>query len=107
MRESDFPISNLSAALARMAQTLSDSGAPLFGPAEAGAADTGIRAVREQLARDLSICIESLQFHDRLMQELTRAREILTGLCANKLLAQVPNATASEDRVAGSIELFR
>ena len=107
MRESDLPISNLSAALTRMAQTLSDSGAPLFGAGREGtAAGTDIQAVREAFARDIAICIESLQFHDRLMQELAQAREVLTALLNNRLLAKVPNTSANDGRIEGSIELF-
>jgi hypothetical protein len=48
----------------------------------------------------------SLQSHDRLTQQLSQARDILTGLAANKPLARVPNGPANERRREGTIELF-
>jgi hypothetical protein len=105
MQESDIPMSELTGALTRMAQTLSDIGAPLFHEGESPLSRER-QVVRDAIARDLAVCIESLQFHDRLMQQLTQAREILSGLAANKLLARVPNVPANEGGVEGSIELF-
>ena len=35
---------------------------------------------QNQLARDVAVCIESLQFHDRLAQQLTQVRNILATL---------------------------
>jgi hypothetical protein len=101
MQESEIPISKLSGALARMAQTLNDNGAPLFGAAVMRhTAD--LKIVRDAFASDIAICIESVQFHDRLMQQLKQARDILTGLTANRLLVARPAEPANE----GSIELF-
>src|SRR5437016_4169921 len=68
LQQSDIPISQLSCALARMAQTLADIGTPLFGPEGLAPTGDGARApqvLRDAFARDLAICIESLQFHDR------------------------------------------
>ena len=93
MREADAPILELSDALARMAQTLSDPAADL-------------QILRDTFARNLAVCIVSLQSHDRLTQQLSQARDILTGLAANKLLARVPNGPANERRLEGTIELF-
>lgn len=106
MQESDIPIARLSEALARMARTLGDLGTPLFGGGDQARAGTDVRAFRDALARDISVCIESLQFHDRLMQQLAQSREILTSLGANRLLAQVPETPAIDGRGGGSIELF-
>lgn len=107
IRESDIPISNLSAALARMARSLSAAGAPLFAqPDGEPRSELDLKAFRDALASDLAVCIQSLQFHDRLMQQLTQARDILTGLASNKLLAKVPNASANEAGNEGTIELF-
>jgi hypothetical protein len=86
MRESEEPVAELSAAVARMAQ---------LKVITAG-------AMRDALARDVAVCIENLQFHDRLMQQLTQVREALTGLAANRLPAQAPAIAAGES----SIELF-
>jgi hypothetical protein len=101
MQESELPISKLSSALARMAQTLNDSGAPLFGQA-ATHRTTDLQTVRDAFASEIAICIQSVQFHDRLMQQLKQARDILTGLATDSLPAGFPAAPANE----GSIELF-
>jgi hypothetical protein len=105
LQQSDIPISRLSAALARMAQTLTDIGTPLFGQAGARA-DTDLQVFRDVFARELAVCIESLQFHDRLMQQLTQARDLLTGSGPEPLLATVPALPANEGSMEGSIELF-
>ncbi len=103
MQQSDSPISELGGALARMAQTLSRSGTPLFGEhAEPPSGD--MQSLRESLARDIAVCIQSLQFHDRLMQQLTQARDLLTGHVGLPQV-RVP-APAKEGTIDGSIELF-
>jgi cysteine sulfinate desulfinase/cysteine desulfurase-like protein len=89
MQEADTPISELSAALALMAQTLSDPAADLH-------------ELRDTFARNIAVCIVSLQSYDRLTQQLSQARDILTGLAADKLLARVANVGDRE----GTIELF-
>jgi hypothetical protein len=109
LQQSDIPISQLSGALARMAQTLADIGTPLFGPEGLTPTGDGARApqvLREAFARDLAICIESLQFHDRLMQQLTQARDLLTGIGTQPLLSTLPALPANEGGIAGSVELF-
>jgi hypothetical protein len=98
LQQSDMPISRLSGALARMAQTLTDIGTPLFGQAGAQPA-ADLQVVRDAFARELAVCIESLQFHDRLMQQLTQARDLLTGLGTQPL-------PANAGSIEGSIELF-
>jgi hypothetical protein len=105
LQQSDIPISQLSGALARMAQTLTDIGTPLFSEAEANPAGD-LRVLRDALARDIAVCVESLQFHDRLMQQLTQARDLLSAISAKPLLATVPALPANEGNIAGSIELF-
>jgi len=105
MQQSDSPISELGGALARMAQTLSESGTPLFG-GPAGGSTGDAQSLRESLARDIAVCIQSLQFHDRLMQQLTQARDLLTGQVGNGLLQVRLPAPAREGSVDGSIELF-
>jgi len=105
LQQSDIPISQLSGALARMSQTLTDIGTPLVG---AAAADPGedLQALRNAFARDIAVCIESLQFHDRLMQQLSQARDLLTAVAAQELLAAVPGPPANEGSITGTIELF-
>ena len=105
MQQSDSPISELGSALGRMAQALRQVGTPLFG--EPGQEPTGdAQALRDALARDLAVCIQSLQFHDRLMQQLTQARDLLTGHVATGLLSHVPEVPANEGNIEGSVELF-
>jgi hypothetical protein len=65
------PMERLCDAVERMRQTL---------PADAPSRTVAISArdVRElQLARNLAICVESLQFHDRLLQQLAFVRDLL------------------------------
>jgi hypothetical protein len=106
LQQSDIPISRLSGALARMAQTLTDIGTPLFGQAGVQQPAADLQVVRDAFARELAVCIESLQFHDRLMQQLTQARDLLTGRGTQPLLATVPALPANEGSIEGSIELF-
>jgi hypothetical protein len=103
LQQSDIPISQLSGALARMSQTLTDIGTPLFG---AAAADPGgdLQVLRDAFARDIAVCIESLQFHDRLMQQLSQARDLLTAAAAQ--IAAIPGLPANEGNIQGTIELF-
>lgn len=103
MQQSDSPISELGSALARMAQTLSDIGTPLFGNTTAQAE---LQVFRDAFAREISVCIQSLQFHDRLMQQLTQARDLLTGGAPNTILMQIPGSPANEGSIEGSVELF-
>jgi hypothetical protein len=117
LEQSDIPISQLSSALARMAQTLTDSGTPLFGQTNVEPT-ADVQAFRAAFARDIAVCIESLQFHDRLMQQLAQARDLLTGVPAGDvtaaaapvgvkpLLATVAARPANEGSIEGSIELF-
>lgn len=67
---------------------------------------TDPQTLRDAMARDMSVCIQSLQFHDRLMQQLTHARDLLTGIATDSLLAQLPPAPANEGSLEGSVELF-
>jgi hypothetical protein len=68
LNESHKPVEDLSAALARMAQNLA-----CFSGGESAAS-------QPDLARDVAICIESLQFHDRLVQQLTQVRNLLASV---------------------------
>jgi hypothetical protein len=99
MQQSDNPISELGGALARMVQTLTDIGTPLFGNATA---QSELQVFRDAFARDIAVCIQSLQFHDRLMQQLTQARDLLTG-CASNTIRVTPG---NEGSIEGSVELF-
>ena len=104
LQQSDIPISQLSDALARMAQTLSDVGTPLFGAAATPSGDP--QTLRDVFARDIAVCIESLQFHDRLMQQLTQARDLLTAAASKPLLGAIAGPPANQGSIEGSVELF-
>ena len=88
MQETDAPIADIGAALARMTAVLADP-----------AAD--VAALRAVFARNIAVCIESLQSHDRLIQQLAQARDLLTG--SNFRTALGP---ANQTRREGTAELF-
>lgn len=74
MHESQIPVVELGGALTRLASRLN-------GEASEVCFD------RETFAREVGVCIESLQFHDRLMQQLTQVRNLLASLAAETLPA--------------------
>jgi len=69
LHESNGPVEDLSGALARIAR---------LAQSPPGAANEPLD--RAQLAREVAVCIESLQFHDRLTQQLTQVRNLLATL---------------------------
>ena len=73
LHESNGPVEDLSCSLARMAQLVQVQ------PGES-AATGDIQAHRAKLAQEVAVCIESLQFHDRLTQQLTQVRNLLATL---------------------------
>ncbi len=87
MQETDAPIADLGAALARMAATLDEPTAD-------------VATLRAVLTHNIAVCIESLQSYDRLMQQLAQARDILTGL------ARPANVPGEKPRREGTVELF-
>jgi hypothetical protein len=94
MRDTEMPATALGGALGRMS-------ADLIEWRKDGNTDVETRRLR--LERELAICIESLQFQDRLIQQLTAIRELL--------LQKRSIETTAIRRVAitaaeGSIELF-
>jgi hypothetical protein len=81
MRDTEPPVAELCEALSRIGgqlaawRTRAVAGEP--GPAALnGHAD----AVRAQLESDVAICIQSLQFHDRLIQQLCAVRGLLASV---------------------------
>jgi hypothetical protein len=88
MHESQRPVEKLAGALTRMSRTLAES------------EPTGTAAqYREVFERELAVCIQGLQFHDRLMQQLAHVRNCLAAVHAG-----FPNA-APEDIDAYWVEL--
>lgn len=73
LHESNGPVEDLSGALARIAQ-LAQS------PTGSGNGAANEPLDRAQLAREVAVCVESLQFHDRLTQQLTQVRNLLAVL---------------------------
>ncbi len=115
MRESHGPVSVLGSALERMAAALShysrsierrralEPRPPGGAGGHADAALGDLEACREALEREIAVCIESLQFHDRLMQRLTRVGHCLTGLTDGSRGSADPRRVNLSE---GSIELF-
>lgn len=73
LHESNGPVEDLSGSLARMAQLVQGEPGESAGPGD-------LQAHRAALAQELAVCIESLQFHDRLTQQLTQVRNLLATL---------------------------
>ncbi len=70
MHESQGPVSSLSSSLGRIAESV-------------GSPDKQMD--RATLAREMTVCVEALQFHDRLMQQLTQVRNLLASIAADTL----------------------
>ena len=79
LHESNGPVEDLSSALGRMAQLVQTRPDTARTAAE----------IQSQLARDVAVCIESLQFHDRLTQQLTQVRNILATLAFSDIPTDV------------------
>lgn len=62
LSESQRPVTELGEALARVSATLSAGGLPR--------------------PCDLAVCVESLQFHDRMVQQLSQVRDLLAAVAA-------------------------
>jgi len=90
VHESNGPVEDLSGALARMAQLVQSPPGN-----SAGTADKPLD--RAQLARDVAICIESLQFHDRLTQQLTQIRNLLATLAFSDIPADLAGGSVEGD----------
>jgi hypothetical protein len=89
MRDTEAPVMDMAGALARISSALARA-----------------QAVNEEacgcmhLKQDIAICIQSLQFHDRLIQQLTAVR---------RLMGSAPMAgelTSGFMPPEGSVELF-
>jgi hypothetical protein len=73
LHESNGPVEDLSGALTRLA---------LLAAPRPGESDPELR---RQVAREVAVCIESLQFHDRLTQQLTQVRNLLATLAGSDI----------------------
>ncbi len=105
MRESHGPVDRMAAALERMMRALARHARAL----ERLRRDHGaeqlkeLEQCREALEHEIAICIESLQFHDRLMQQLAQVR---AGLAALGGGPHAPVEMHPPEGSAGSVELF-
>jgi hypothetical protein len=79
MRDTENPVTDLGAALSRMVSTLTAVREHVEKKPFNGDTDN----TRVKLESELSICIQSLQFHDRLIQQLAAVRNLLTGLASH------------------------
>jgi len=104
MHDSQPPVLALGAALERMADVLKEQQRSLERAARSLGAEElrELRDTRSALERELTVCIESLQFHDRLMQQLAHVRDCLCGSGMPQPPAGLHRASLSE----GSVELF-
>ena len=78
LHESNGPVEDLGGALTRLAELAQSR------PGE-GSGIADFEAYRTLLAQDVAVCIESLQFHDRLTQQLTQVRNLLATLVFNDI----------------------
>jgi hypothetical protein len=79
MRDTEHPVTDLGQALSRMVSTLTTVREHVEKKPFNGDTD----GTRMRLESELSICIQSLQFHDRLIQQLAAVRNLLTGLSSH------------------------
>lgn len=113
MHESHAPVDRMGAALERMMRALAQNARALerlraacaAAPPEGPSAPLrDLEQCREALEREIAVCIESLQFHDRLMQHLAHVRGGLAALAGKSHAGGVE--IRKPDLGAGSVELF-
>jgi hypothetical protein len=80
LQESAGPVEDLGSALTRMALLIQP---------KPGDGASGDPELREQIAREISVCIESVQFHDRLTQQLTQVRNLLATLAFSDIRTDI------------------
>lgn len=71
MRDTENPVADLCAALLRIGGSLAELRAHTL-------ANGG--ELRKSIETDVAVCIQSLQFHDRLIQQLAAVRGLLAGV---------------------------
>lgn len=108
VQDSLAPVATLGAAFARMRQAIAACGEELararaIPRTQDGGITPAVAAHVDQLARDIALCIESLQFHDRLVQQLALVQRHLDGDAAPTGMGL---DRADEPGQRGSIELF-
>jgi len=76
MRDTEIPVQDLGQSLSRMVSTVTS----LRDRVAERRANGDVKMEPMQLEGELSVCIQSLQFHDRLIQQLAAVRNLLTSL---------------------------
>jgi hypothetical protein len=76
MRDTEHPVQDLGQSLSRMVGTVTS----LRKDVATRRANGEVPLSSQQLENELSVCIQSLQFHDRLIQQLAAVRNLLTSL---------------------------
>src|SRR5687767_3558042 len=76
MRDTEHPVQDLGQSLSRMVSTVTSLRNDVATRRAKGDAPLNSR----ELESELSVCIQSLQFHDRLIQQLAAVRNLLTSL---------------------------
>ncbi|MEJ1961948.1 MAG: hypothetical protein WDO56_10605 [Gammaproteobacteria bacterium] len=79
MRDTESPVSDLGQALSRMVSTVT----MLRSHVQQKPLNGEPNGHQLELEGELSVCIQSLQFHDRLIQQLAAVRNLLTGLSSH------------------------
>ena len=79
MRDTESPVTDLGQALSRMVSTVTS----LRSNGQQPHANGHSEGRQMALESELSVCIQSLQFHDRLIQQLAAVRNLLTGLASH------------------------
>jgi hypothetical protein len=92
MHESHGPIEVLGGAVKRMTEALAGY-VRLLEQQRVGASFDDLAACRDAFEREIAVCVETLQFHDRLMQQLAQVRNCLAMLGGK---AGDPSAQADE-----------
>ena len=92
MRDSETPVLAMAGALTRINRALVQ--------AAQAASTSGCECTDPTLKQDIAICIQSLQFHDRLIQQLTAVRRLMGS-------APLPGEMSTGFMpVEGTVELF-
>jgi hypothetical protein len=81
MRDTEHPVADLGQALSRMVTTVT-----ALRKHAHGASSSSSNGMPVELESELSLCIQSLQFHDRLIQQLAAVRNLLASLASHGTL---------------------
>jgi hypothetical protein len=94
MRDTEAPVMEMAGALGRLSAFLAQAQSRARDPSACGS------GCRDLIQDDVAICIQSLQFHDRLIQQLTAVRRLMGS-------APLPGEMRSGFMpVEGTVELF-